>query len=135
MKKNQDWYDEFFKKIFVSTLKLKWYGFHWLHEGEKNLMTILCEAFQNMPMVFQNETQFICQKEGKWTCSKTMMSMINSWSKLLLGTYHLLGIFAGYGYSPFFYPLDKNITFFILKKIRCPCPILNCHIFSIWLEY
>jgi hypothetical protein len=27
--------DEFFKKRFVSSFKLKWYGFHWLHEDEQ----------------------------------------------------------------------------------------------------
>ncbi len=31
----QNWFDEFFKKWFVFSLKLKWHGFHWLHEGEK----------------------------------------------------------------------------------------------------
>jgi hypothetical protein len=31
----QNWCDELLKKRFVYSLKLKWYGFHWLHEGEK----------------------------------------------------------------------------------------------------
>jgi len=39
--------------VFIDCMKVK--KFHWCCDGEKKFMTILCKAFKNMSMVFQNK--------------------------------------------------------------------------------